>query len=157
MVKGSTELQVEEKRKGFSRFVVLGLRCTTWLFSMVEEVLGNPGIEDFVKSFREGSKATITRKGEHRSGRFLEVAVYAVGGRDGWGWSCVSGELSKAMAFVGVTDGSPSSSGPSVGFKLNKEIGLPSFAEVVHSAATVSVMGCGLWVRLQVHRVRQRL
>jgi len=33
-------------------------------------VLRNHGIEDFVKSFREGSKATIVRRGENRSGRF---------------------------------------------------------------------------------------
>jgi len=29
---------------------LLGMRCTAWLLSMVEEVLRNPGIEDFVKS-----------------------------------------------------------------------------------------------------------
>jgi hypothetical protein len=63
-------------------------------------------------------------------------------GRDGRGWSCVSGELSKALAFLGVTDGSPSAGGPSVGFKLDKETGLPLFAKVVRSTATVSVMGC---------------
>jgi hypothetical protein len=51
---GSAELRVEEKRKGFSGFAVFGLSCTAWMLSRVEEVLGNPGIEDFVKSFREG-------------------------------------------------------------------------------------------------------
>jgi hypothetical protein len=70
------------------------------VLSRVEEVLGNPEIEDFVKSFREGSKATITRIGENKYGLFLEVDV---GGRrgcilfpegwDGRGWSRVSGEL----------------------------------------------------------------
>jgi hypothetical protein len=46
-----------------------------------EEVLQNSGFEDFVKSFREGSKVSIVRRGGYSSGRFLEVAVYAVGGR----------------------------------------------------------------------------
>jgi hypothetical protein len=67
-------------------------------------VLQNPGFENFVKSFREGSKVTIVRRSGNCSGRFLEVAVYAVGGRrgmivfpegrDGRGWGRVSGELS---------------------------------------------------------------
>jgi hypothetical protein len=44
-------------------------------------VLRNLGIEDFVKSFREGSKVTIVRRGKNRSSQFLELAVfYAVGG-----------------------------------------------------------------------------
>jgi hypothetical protein len=108
--------------------------------------------EDFVKSFKEGSKVTITLRGENRSGRFLEIAVYAMGGCrglilfpegcDGRGWSHVSGELSKALAFLGATDGSPSFGGPPAGNKLGKEAGLSSFAEVVRFAATVSVMGC---------------
>jgi hypothetical protein len=43
---------------------------------MVAEVLRNPGVEDFFKSFREGSKVTIVWRGENRFGCFLEVAVY---------------------------------------------------------------------------------
>jgi hypothetical protein len=150
---GSAELRVEEKRKGFSGSAVFGLSCTAWMLSKVEEVLGNPGIEDFVKSFREGSKVTITRRGENRSGRFLEVAVFDGGrrgrilfpeGRDGRGWSRVSRELSKILDFLGTTVGSPTSGGlPSsggflLGVKLGKGTGRPSFAEVVSSAATVS-------------------
>jgi hypothetical protein len=87
----------------------VGARCVARLLSMVEEVLRNLGSEDFVNSFREGSKVTIVRRGGNRSDRFLEVAVYAVGvrrgmilfpkGRDGWGWSRVSRELSKVLAF----------------------------------------------------------
>jgi hypothetical protein len=71
------------------------------LLSMVEEVLQDPGSEDFVKSFREGSKVTIVRRGGNSSDRFLEVAVYDVGGRremivvpeDGRGWGRVSWEV----------------------------------------------------------------
>lgn len=52
---------------------------------------------------------TIVRLGGNSSGRFLEVAIYDVGGRrgmvvfpegrDGWGWGRVSGELSKVLVF----------------------------------------------------------
>jgi hypothetical protein len=83
MGEGSTELKVAEKRKAFPGVVLLGSRCTAWLLLMVEEVLRNPGVDDFVKSFREGSKVTIVQRGGNRFGRFLEVAGYAVGGRRG--------------------------------------------------------------------------
>jgi hypothetical protein len=119
---------------------------------MVEEVLQNPRFEDFVKSFREGSKATIVQRVENRSGQFLEAAVYAVSGsrglilipegHDGRGWSRVSGELSKALSFLEAIDGSPSSRGPLAMKKLGKEVGFLLFAEVMHSAATISIMGC---------------
>jgi hypothetical protein len=150
---GSAELRVEEKRKGFSGSAVFGLSCFAWLLSRVEEVLGYPGIEVFVKSFREGSKVTIARRGENKSGRFLEVAVFDGGrrgrilfpeGRDGRGWSRVSGELCKILDFLGTTVGSsssgdlPSSGGVPSGVKLGNGTGLPSFAEVVSSAASVS-------------------
>lgn len=154
---GSVELRVEEKRERFSGFAVFGLSCTAWVLSKVKEVLGNPGIEDFVKSFREGSKVTIAQRGENRSGRFLEVAVYGGGrrgrilfpkGRDGRGWSRVSGEMSKNVDFLGTTDGSPSSGGLSPsggspsGVKLGKGTGRLSFTEVVGSSTTISALGC---------------
>jgi hypothetical protein len=63
-------------------------------------------------------------------------------GCDGQGWRCVFGELSKALAFLGATDGSSSFGGPQAGNKLGKEARFLSFAEAVHSAATVFVMGC---------------
>ncbi len=47
VVKGSVELKVVEKKNGFSGWVLLGARCITWLLSMVEEVLRNPGSKDF--------------------------------------------------------------------------------------------------------------
>jgi hypothetical protein len=109
VVKGFVELRVVEKRTGFLGWVLLGIRCVAWLLSTVEEVLRNPGSEDFVNSFREGSKVTIVWRGGNSSGRFLEVAVYVMGGwrgmivffkgHDGRGWGRVSGELSKALAF----------------------------------------------------------
>jgi hypothetical protein len=63
MVKGTVELRVVEKRNGFEGWVLLGARCVAWLLSMVEEVLRNPGFEDFVNSFKEGLKVTIVRRG----------------------------------------------------------------------------------------------
>jgi hypothetical protein len=50
---------VVEKRIGFSVVVMLGSRCVVWLLSMVEETLHKPGSEEFVNSFKEGSKATF--------------------------------------------------------------------------------------------------
>jgi hypothetical protein len=143
VVEGSFELRVVEKRKGFSGWIWLGTECVAWLLSMVEEVLQNPGFEDFVKSFSEGSKVTIVRRGGNSSGRFLEVAVFAVGGRrrmivfpeghDGLVWGRVSGELSKVLAFFGTSVVSSSSSGVPVGKSLGKVAGVLSFAEVVGS------------------------
>jgi hypothetical protein len=65
--------------------------------------LGFSGDHDFIKSFREGSKLLIARRGENKVGRFLEAAAYGLGGRrglilipegrGGWGWRKFSGEL----------------------------------------------------------------
>jgi hypothetical protein len=109
----------------------------------VEKVLQDPSFEDFVKSFKEGSKVTIVQRGGNSSGRFLEVAVYAVGGRremivfpksrDGQGWGRVSGEQSKVLPFFGTSVVSSSSSGVTVGKRLGKVMGVSSFAKVVQS------------------------
>jgi len=70
VVKGSVELRVEEKGR-FSGVVLLGSRCVAWLLSVVVEVLRNLGSEDFINSFRDGSKVTIIRRGGNSSSRFL--------------------------------------------------------------------------------------
>jgi hypothetical protein len=125
-VERKSELRVEERRKGFSGSVCLGSLSVAWLISKVEEVIRDPGDEEFVKSFREESKAIIIRRGGNKAGRFLEVAVYAEGGRRGLvmfpegrggrGWSRVSGELSKAQVFLEAVYGSQSSdTGGSIG------------------------------------------
>jgi hypothetical protein len=93
---GSDELRQVEKWKGFSGFVLLSSRSSVWLVSRVEEALHSTVSKDFVKSFREGSKVTIVRSGGNRCCRFVEVVVYAMGGRRGMtmfpegrdGWSC---------------------------------------------------------------------
>jgi hypothetical protein len=56
------------------------MRC---LVSIVEEVLRDIVFEDFVKSYKEGSKVTIVPRGGNKFDQFLDVAVYAVGGRRG--------------------------------------------------------------------------
>jgi hypothetical protein len=78
---GSDELRMVEKRKGFFGFVLISSRCSMWLVSMVEEALCGTVSEDFVKSITEGSKGTMVRSGGNRCRRFLEVVVYAMGGR----------------------------------------------------------------------------
>jgi hypothetical protein len=142
VAEGSFELRVAEKRKGFSGWIRLGSGCVAWLLSMVEEVLQNPGF-DFVKSFREGSKVTIVRRGGNSSSRFLEVAVYDVGGRRGMivfpegrdrrGWGRVSEELSIVLAFFGTSVVLPSFSGVPVGKSVGKAAGVLSFAELMGS------------------------
>jgi hypothetical protein len=95
-------------------------------------------------NFREGSKAVIVWRGRNKAGRFLEVAVYAEGGwkgmvlfpegRAGQGWSRVSGELSKALAFFGSKIGSSS-------LVRGVDAGAtPLFAAVVRSVVPSSVL-----------------
>jgi hypothetical protein len=144
VVDGKSDLWVEERRKGFSGAVCLGSLCIVWLISKMEWVLRNTGVEEFVDSFREGSKAVIVRRGGNKAGRFLEVAVYAEGGRKGMvlfpegragrGWSRVSGELSKALAFFGSKVGSSS---PVKGAVAGAA---PSYAAVVSSVVPSSVL-----------------
>jgi hypothetical protein len=74
-------LRMEERRKGFLGVVLLGLHCTAWVVATMKEALRSQGVEDFVKSYREDSKAWIVRKGYNKDGCFLEQAVYAVGGQ----------------------------------------------------------------------------
>jgi hypothetical protein len=144
VVDGKSVLWVEERRRGFSGAVCLGSMCIVWLVSKMERVLRNTGDEDFVDSFREGSKAVIVRRGGNKAGRFLEVAVYAEGGRKGMvlfpegragrGWSRISGELSKALAFIESKCGSSS---PVRGVVAGAA---PSFAAVVRSAVPSTVL-----------------
>jgi hypothetical protein len=81
MLEGASVLRVEEKRKGFLGAVVLSLQSSNWLATMIESLLGFPEDEDFIKSYREGSKVLIIRKGGNKDGRFLEASTYVSGGR----------------------------------------------------------------------------
>jgi len=115
MLEGASVLRVEEKRKGFLGAVVLSLQSSNWLATMIESLLGFPEDEDFIKSYREGSKVLIIRKGGNKDGRFLEASTYGSGGRrrfililegrGGWGWHKFSGELRKVSDFLSAKVG----------------------------------------------------
>lgn len=110
VLEGSSVLRVEEKRQGFHGVVVLSSHCSAWLVSTMETLLGFPGEQEFIKSYREEPKLLIARRGGNKDGRFLEAAVFGLGGRrgfimisegrGGWGWRKFSGELSKIFAFL---------------------------------------------------------
>jgi hypothetical protein len=103
VLEGASMVRVEEKRKSFVGVIVLSTRCSDWLASTLETLLGFSGDHDFVKSFKEGSKLLIAQRGENKAGRFLEAAAYGLGGRrglilipegrGGWGWRKFSSEL----------------------------------------------------------------
>jgi predicted Ser/Thr protein kinase len=87
---------LEEKRKGFGGFILLGSKCSVWLVDVVEEVMGAQRKEDFARSFRDEVRMLKVRMGSNQAGSFLEVAVFIEGGRKevirlpeghgGWGW-----------------------------------------------------------------------
>jgi hypothetical protein len=93
---------------------------------MMENMLQFSGDTDFVKSFREALKVLIVRRGGNLAGRFLEVAVYAVGGRrgiilipegrKGRGWSLFIVELGKVLGFFKAS-GRPGFVSPSSALK----------------------------------------
>jgi hypothetical protein len=103
------ELRLEERRKGFYGFIVLGLQGSAWLLASVEEAL-KISAKEFVKYFREDVKVLMVRGGENKSSRYLEVEVFAEGGRkgaiglpeghEGWGWARVAGVPRKMINFL---------------------------------------------------------
>jgi len=109
VVEGASVVRVEERRRKSSGLVLLGAQSIGWLFSTLESVLRFSG-KDFVRSFREGSKVIIVRRGGNAAGRFIEVAAYALGGLrgiiyipegwNGWGWSRFLAELGKVRDFL---------------------------------------------------------
>jgi len=56
---GAFVLHFVEMSLGFSCVVFLGKLCAAWLKSTVEVVVCNPEAIEFIKLFREGSKAFI--------------------------------------------------------------------------------------------------
>jgi hypothetical protein len=76
------ELRLEERRKGFYGFIVLGLQGSAWLLAFVEEAL-KVLAKEFFKYFREDVKVLMVQGGENKSGHYLEVEGFAEGGRKG--------------------------------------------------------------------------
>jgi hypothetical protein len=112
VVERASVVRLEERRKFFSGLVILSAQCIGWLASTMENLQWFPREKDFIRSFREGSKVLIVRRGGNTAGRFLEVAVYGAGGlrgnifipkgRDGRGWRSFVLELGKISAFLKV-------------------------------------------------------
>jgi hypothetical protein len=80
------EICLQERRKGFCRFIFLGFQCSAWLMATIEEALKAPVKEDFVTSYREDVKALMVHGGGNKAGCYLEVVAYVEGGRKGVIW-----------------------------------------------------------------------
>jgi hypothetical protein len=80
-----SDLRLEERKKNFVGYVYVGIQCSVWLVDMVVEVL-SLGKEDFVKSYCEDEKVLMVHGGGNKAGHYLEVAIYAKGGRKGIIW-----------------------------------------------------------------------
>jgi hypothetical protein len=100
--------------------------------------LGFPGDQDFVKSFREGSKLLIAHRCENKVGRFLEAAAFGLGGRKGfilipkghrgWGWHKFFGMLKLVPVSLSASV-DPGNISPNATIKQ----GGPSYAAVLRS------------------------
>jgi hypothetical protein len=102
---GSPLFRLEERRKNFLGYIFVSTQGASWLVDTVEAAC--QGKENMAKSFREGDKALMVHGGANKAGRFLEVAVFAEGGRkggvwlpegrDGRGWRRFAGELQRFL------------------------------------------------------------
>jgi hypothetical protein len=159
VVEGASVARLEERRRNFSGLILLSTQSVDWLFSTVDGVLWFPEEKDYVRSFREGSKVLIVRRGGNAAGRFLEVAVFAAGGRrgvifipegnNGRGWSRFGSEVGKVRDFfkasarqgVVLTSSSsvkPSSEGPGGASGSPGSVGAPSYADVLRKGISCS-------------------
>jgi hypothetical protein len=78
--------RLEERRKGFSGYIFVSHHCASWLIDTVEAAVLSQAKEETAKSYREGDKVTMVHGGGNKAGIFLEVSVYAEGGRKGVIW-----------------------------------------------------------------------
>jgi hypothetical protein len=96
MRKDNGLVRLEEKRKGFGGFILLGSKCSVWLADAVEEVMGAHRKEEFARSFRDEVRILKVRMGSNKAGCFLKVVVFVEGGWKGvirllegrGGWGC---------------------------------------------------------------------
>jgi len=56
---GASTLRVGEKRKSFSGKIFISSSCSEWLALTLENLVGYPKDQVFIKSFREGSRVLI--------------------------------------------------------------------------------------------------
>jgi hypothetical protein len=80
--KGIEVLRLEEKRKGFGWFIVLGTKCSGWLADVVEAIDAQRK-DGFARLFREEARVLKVRIGSNKAGCFLEAAVFVEGDRKG--------------------------------------------------------------------------
>jgi len=139
-----SDLCLEERRKGLCGVIFLGVQASAWLLATIEEAMMASG-RGLVKYFWEDVKALMVRGGENKSGRYIEVVVFAEGGRRGtiWlpegrkggGWARVADEMRTLISFLGPKDrtlGSEASSSDCLGGSSSRMGGSPpSYAAVV--------------------------
>jgi hypothetical protein len=109
---GRSVCRLEEKRKGYSGFISLGIKCSEGLAGVVEEALETQRKEDFARSFRDEVRVVKVRMGSNKAEFFLEAAVFIEGarkgvirlpkGRGGWGWKKFVDELRLLIAQLVV-------------------------------------------------------
>jgi hypothetical protein len=112
---GSTELQLEERRKGFIGVIRVGPQSAVWLVAKVEEAVQSQVKDGSAMGFREDVNCLLVHEGCNKAGRFLEVAVEVDGGRKGtiwllegrkgWGWHRVVSEMRRMLEFQGGQTG----------------------------------------------------
>jgi hypothetical protein len=110
MVSGKPVLRLEERRKGFNGFILLGVKASVWLADTVEEASETQKREDFARSLCDEVRVLKVRMGRNRAGSFLEAAVFVEGGRKGvirlpegrggWGWRRFAEELRSLTAHL---------------------------------------------------------
>jgi hypothetical protein len=156
---GCPDLRLEEKRKGFVGVIFVSQPCASWLVGTVEEASQSQVKGDIAKSYREGDKALMVHGGVNKAGSFLEVAVYAEGGRKGiiWlpegrggrGWRRFANELRRMLVPQGSVH-------PVPGTQLKVGLGETtsgchsgrSFAEVLRMEPSAEVLPVGRRERL---------
>jgi hypothetical protein len=145
---GCSHFRLEERRKGFAGYIFVSNQCALWLMDTVETAVLSQAKEDIAKSYREGDKVTMVHGGGNKAGKYLEVSVYAEGGRKGviWlpegrfgrGWRRFAGELRK-MAEDQIKKTEKVGSLPGISSER-------SFADVLRSTNAVEMKASGLKV-----------
>jgi hypothetical protein len=150
---GCPLFRLEERRKGFAGFILVSNQCASWLMDTVEEAVLSQAKEEIAKSYREGDKVTMVHGGGNKAGIFLEVSVFAEGGRKGviWlpegrygrGWRRFAGELRQLVVGT-IKKTEPAESlldAPPSGSKSGR-----SYLEVLRSTSGVEAKASGLKV-----------
>jgi hypothetical protein len=146
VISGKAVLRLEEKRKRFGGFILLGGKGSVWLADKVEEAIGDPKKGEFASSFSDEVRVLKLRMGSNRAGWFLEAAVFVEGnrkgvirlpeGRGGWGWRRFVEEL-RPMSALLVAKVPPAVGNADVGGKP------PSYAEVLAAPLGGLKPACG--------------